>query len=67
MIIKRIETTEAGKLVSYMDDNGTFIMNRADARIFTDRETAEMMIDLEKSDPVYDKCFMGHCDFIIEA
>lgn len=64
-IIKRTETYEGKDMVTYMQESG-FFGDKDTARRFADREDAEDVIELEMSDPVYDKSFMGKVRFEIE-
>lgn len=65
MRIKRIENYNGTEMTTYMQENG-FFGRKETARIFNDREDAEELIDMEKSDPMYDKGIMGECTFEIE-
>ena len=66
MVIKRTEFFDETEHVTYLQDDG-FWGKKETAKIYYSREKAEDRIDLEESDPVYEKCFMGRCEFDVEA
>lgn len=62
MIIKRTEFFDGTESVAYLQDDGSW-GKKETAKIYYSREEAEDRIDLEESDPVYDKPWMGKCEF----
>lgn len=65
-MIKRTENFEGNIHIKYMQESG-FFGNKETARLFDTQEDAEWMIEVEQSDTVYDKAFMGECTFEVEV
>ena len=65
-IIKRTETYEGKDMVTYRQESGFFEKSKETALRYSACEDAEFAIELEQSDPKYNKSFMGECRFEIE-
>ena len=60
--VKRVEKLEGTTTIEYLNKNG-FLDKANPIRFFDSPEDASEYIDLEKSDPKYDKSYMGVCTF----
>lgn len=64
-IIKRTERFEDAEFIQFVQASG-FFGSMETARRFETREDAEDYIDTEKTDPKYDRAYMGECTFTVE-